>query len=263
MAIVFCVFLITLRCPRAVHTETRQQKTPCDLSVILHLSIVKCLIVEDDSNISELVSQSLTAEGFLVSHITDGDIALDRLVRETFDVAILDIMIPGRDGLSVLREVREKGINTPIMLLTARSSLIERVEGLEFGADDYLTKPFHIEELIARVKALARRKNSEILTLLSCGDLYMNLNTREVFKNDTAIELSNREFALLNYLLRNKNRVLSRAQICEHVWGYYFDVNNNLVDVYIKRLRQKMEPESSSKLIHTVRGIGYTLREDR
>ena len=223
---------------------------------------MKCLVVEDDPSISGLVIKSLTAEGFLVTHETEGEEALDRLMRESFDVAVLDIMIPGRDGLSVLRMTREKGINTPVLLLTARSSLVERVEGLEHGADDYLTKPFHIEELIARIKALARRSKTEMLTLLSIADLSVNLSSREVLRGSDPIELSNREFELLVYLLRNKNRVLSRTQICEHVWGYYFDVNDNLVDVYVKRLRKKIELDGSSRLIHTIRGVGYCIREE-
>ena len=223
---------------------------------------MKCLVVEDDPSISGLVIKSLTAEGFLVTHETEGEQALDRLLRESFDVAVLDIMIPGRDGLSVLRLTRDKGINTPVLLLTARSSLVERVEGLEHGADDYLTKPFHIEELIARIKALARRSNTEMLTLLSIADLSVNLSSREVLRGAEPVELSNREFELLVYLLRNKNRVLSRTQICEHVWGYYFDVNDNLVDVYVKRLRKKIERDGASKLIHTIRGVGYCIREE-
>jgi two-component system, OmpR family, response regulator len=223
---------------------------------------MKCLVVEDDPSISGLVIKSLAAEGFLVTHETQGDEALDRLLRESFDVAVLDIMIPGRDGLSVLRMIREKGINTPVLLLTARSSLVERVEGLEHGADDYLTKPFHIEELIARIKALARRAQTGILTLLSAGSLSVNLGSREVLRDSESIELSNREFELLVYLLKNKNRVLSRTQICEHVWGYYFDVNDNLVDVYVKRLRNKVEMDGEPKLIHTIRGVGYCIREE-
>lgn len=221
---------------------------------------MKCLVVEDDQRIADLVSKRLRAEGFLVSCEREGELALDRLLREHFDVAILDIMLPGRDGLSVLRAIRTEGVHTPVLLLTARSSLVERVEGLEFGADDYLTKPFHIEELSARVRALARRSKSEILTVLSFGDLSLHLTTREVTRAGKAIELTNREFALLEYFLRNPQRVLSRTQICEHVWGYYFDVNDNLVDVYVKRLRKKIEGEGQPRLIQTIRGVGYSLR---
>ena len=221
---------------------------------------MKCLVVEDDQRIAELVSKRLSSDGFLVSTEHEGTLALDRLLRERFDVAILDIMIPGRDGLSVLRAIREQGVHTPVLLLTARSSLVERVEGLEYGADDYLTKPFHIEELSARVRALARRAKSEILTVLSFEDLSLHLSKREVLRAGESIELTNREFALLEYFLRNAERVLSRTQICEHVWGYYFDVNDNLVDVYVKRLRKKIERDGRPRLIQTIRGVGYSLR---
>lgn len=227
-----------------------------------HTPAMKCLVVEDDQRIADLVSKRLRSEGFLVSCEREGELALDRLLREHFDVAILDIMIPGRDGLSVLRAIRTEGVHTPVLLLTARSSLVERVEGLEFGADDYLTKPFHIEELSARVRALARRSKSEILTVLSFEDLNLHLTTREVTRAGNAIELTNREFALLEYFLRNPQRVLSRTQICEHVWGYYFDVNDNLVDVYVKRLRKRIELEGLPRLIQTIRGVGYSLRQE-
>jgi len=224
---------------------------------------MKCLVVEDDPNISNLVVKAFRQEGFLVAHETHGDLALDRLEKETFDVAVLDIMIPGRDGLSILRNIRDKGNHTPVLLLTARSSLVERVEGLEVGADDYLTKPFHVEELIARVKALGRRSKAEIIQTLGIDDLQINLSNREVKRADRVIDLSNREFALLEYLLKNKGRVLSRTQICEHVWGYYFEVNDNLVDVYVKRLRKKLEVDEEERLIQTVRGVGYCIREHK
>ncbi len=222
---------------------------------------VKCLIVEDDPQIAGVVEKALTTAGFLVHRETHGDAALERLRREAFDVTVLDIMLPGRDGLSIVRELREEGVNTPVLLLTARSAVTERVEGLEKGADDYLTKPFHVEELVARAKALARRSATEGFTVLSIDDLHLNLATRAVTRGERPVVLANREFALLEYLLRKKGRVLSRTQICEHVWGYYFDVNHNLVDVYIKRLREKLEAEGENRLIHTVRGIGYSLRE--
>jgi two-component system, OmpR family, response regulator len=221
---------------------------------------MKCLVVEDDLRISELVRKALVSEGFLVTIEQDGDFALDRLQKEAFDVVVLDIMLPGRDGLSILRQTRQLGNHVPVLLLTARSSLVERVEGLDHGADDYLTKPFHIEELIARTKALARRARSEILTTLHCEDLVVHLHSREVLRSGRPLELSNREFSLLEYLLRNKQRVLTRAQICEHVWGYYFDVNDNLVDVYINRLRKKLEANGACRILQTVRGVGYCLR---
>ncbi|MGC9451605.1 MAG: response regulator transcription factor [Oceanipulchritudo sp.] len=217
--------------------------------------------MEDDDSISSVVEKALRGAGYFIERESNGDDGLSRLMRESFDVAVIDIMLPGRDGLSMVRALRESGNSIPILLLTARSAVTERVEGLETGADDYLGKPFHVEELIARVKALTRRSTADGLTVLSLGDLSLNLSTRQVQRNGQVLDLSNREFSLLEYLLRRKNRVLSRAQICEHVWGYYFEVNPNLVDVYVKRLRDKVEA-NAPRIIHTVRGIGYVLRKE-
>jgi len=222
---------------------------------------MKCLIVEDDARIAGVARNSLKAAGFLVHEERDGNAALERILGEPFDVVILDIMLPGRDGLSILREMRARGVTTPVLILTARSGLTERVEGLDMGADDYLSKPYHGEELVARARALARRNASEGYTLLSVGDLSLNLVTREVKRGGLALEFTNREFALLEYLMRKPGRVYSRAQICEHVWGYFYNVNDNLVEVYVKRLREKMEEGGRSRMIHTVRGIGYCLKE--
>ncbi len=222
---------------------------------------MKCLIVEDDARIAGVARNSLRAAGFLVHEERDGNAALERILGEPFDVVILDIMLPGRDGLSILREMRARGVTTPVLILTARSGLTERVEGLDMGADDYLSKPYHGEELVARARALARRNASEGYTLLSVGDLSLNLVTREVKRGGLALEFTNREFALLEYLMRKPGRVYSRAQICEHVWGYFYNVNDNLVEVYVKRLREKMEEGGRSRMIHTVRGIGYCLKE--
>jgi DNA-binding response OmpR family regulator len=222
---------------------------------------MNCLIVEDDDAIGSVVERALGGTGYFVEREGNGDVALDRLMRESFDVAVIDIMLPGRDGLSIVRTLRQSGNSIPILLLTARAAVTERVEGLDTGADDYLAKPFHVEELMARVKALTRRASPENLTVLSLGDLSLNLTTREVRRGNRILDLSNREFSLLEYFLRRKQRVLSRSQICEHVWGYYFEVNPNLVDVYVKRLRDKVE-EHGPRLIQTVRGIGYVLREE-
>ena len=171
-------------------------------------------------------------------------------------------MMPGRDGLSVLRTLRERRITTPVMLLTARGEVSERVEGLRTGADDYLAKPFAMEELVARVEALARRASGQGLTLLKVGDLAMNLVAREVTRAGQAIELHPREFALLEYLMQSPNRVLSRAQIIERVWDYHFDTGTNVVDVYIQRLRRKIDDAFEPKLLHTVRGVGYVLKAE-
>lgn len=222
---------------------------------------MNCLVVEDDPAISDVVKTALAGSGYFVEILAHGDDALRQLMRESYDVAVVDIMLPGRDGLSIVRELRQAGNPIPILLLTARSAVTERVEGLECGADDYLGKPFHVEELVARVKALSRRSIPESLTVLSFSDLSLNLATREVYRGKLKLDLSNREFSLLEYFLRRKQRVLSRTQICEHVWGYYFEVNPNLVEVYVKRLREKLEA-GGARLIQTVRGIGYVLKEE-
>jgi len=173
---------------------------------------------------------------------------------------VLDIMLPGRDGLSVLRQLREERNAVPVILLTARDGLAERVEGLNLGADDYLTKPFSIEELVARLRAVRRRVSGEGLSVLQCEDLTLNLITREVSRAGRKIELTVREFALLEYLMRSPGRVLTRTQLCEQVWDYHFDPGTNVVDVCIQRVRRKLDDGHAVKLVQTVRGVGYTLK---
>jgi DNA-binding response OmpR family regulator len=172
----------------------------------------------------------------------------------------MDVMLPGLDGLSVLRRLRAERNTVPVLLLTARDGLAERIEGLDLGADDYLTKPFSIEELIARLRAVRRRATGEGLSLLRFEDLTLNLTTREVRRGGKAIELTTREFALLEYLMRWPGRVLTRTQLCEHVWDYHFDPGTNLVDVCVQRLRRKLDDGHAVKLVQTVRGAGYTLK---
>ncbi len=221
---------------------------------------MRVLIVEDDSKIRSFVRKGLEEQGFVVETSADGDQGLLLATSSAFDVVVLDIMLPGRDGLSILRALRERRNTVPVLLLTARSALGERVEGLEQGADDYLTKPFFMEELIARIHALVRRASGEQLSLLQAGDLLVNLITREVQRGETPIELTKREFNLLELLMRSPGRVFTRTQILEHVWGYDFDPQTNVVDVYIRRVRKKIDPSSDESLIETVRGVGYRLR---
>jgi len=171
-------------------------------------------------------------------------------------------MLPGRDGLSILRQLRDKRKTVPVILLTARTTLDERIEGLNLGADDYLTKPFYVEELIARIQAVMRRSSGEKLTMLRAGDVSVNLVTRGVTRNGEPVHLTVREFALLEYLLRTPGRVYARTQIIEHVWGYDFDPTTNLVDVHIQRLRRKLDSAEGDSLIETVRGVGYRIRKD-
>jgi DNA-binding response OmpR family regulator len=223
---------------------------------------VKVLIVEDEKKIASFVRKGLEAQGFVVEVAPNGDEGFLLAITRPYDVAILDIMLPGRDGLSILRNLRERKIPLPIILLTARSELNERLEGLNLGADDYLTKPFHIEELIARIHAITRRAVGKSQSILSVADLKMNLLTREVSRGGRRIDLTTREFSLLEQLMRSPGRVLTRVEICERVWNYHFDPGTNLVDVYIQRIRKKVDEESPLKLIETIRGVGYRLLPD-
>lgn len=220
---------------------------------------MKILLVEDEKKIANFARQGLKEQGFQVEWVDQGDEAYAVAMTEAFDVIILDIMVPGRDGLSILRNLREQKNFTPVILLTARSSLNERLEGLNLGADDYLTKPFYVEELIARIHAVSRRSEGHAISLLKIEDLTLNQVTREVSRNGRKIELSPREFSLLEYLMRSPGRVYTRTQIFEHVWNYDFDPATNLVEVNIQRLRKKITNDGEPNLIETVRGVGYRM----
>jgi DNA-binding response OmpR family regulator len=221
---------------------------------------MRILIAEDEKKIAAFVRKGLAEVGFNPTVCHRGDDALHLASTESFDAVVLDIMLPGRDGLSVLRQLREQRNRVPIILLTAREGLSERVEGLNLGADDYITKPFSIEELIARLRAVWRRLSGEGLSLLQIGDLTLSLTTRDVRRAGKKIELTTREFALLEYLMRSPGRVHTRTQLCEHVWDYHFDPGTNVVDVGIQRLRRKIDDGHALPLVHTVRGVGYTLK---
>ncbi|HEX5399453.1 MAG TPA: response regulator transcription factor [Verrucomicrobiae bacterium] len=223
---------------------------------------MKVLVVEDEKKIASFVRKGLEARGFVVEVSSHGDEAILLATTHPYDAAVLDIMLPGRDGLSILRNLRERKIPLPVILLTARSELNERLEGLNLGADDYLTKPFHIEELIARLHAVTRRAAGTSQSLLEVADLKMNLLTRRVTRGGQTIELTAREFSLLEHLMRSPGRVLTRVEICERVWDYNFDPGTNLVEVYVQRLRKKVDGDFPDKLIETIRGVGYRLRPD-
>ncbi|HQZ29097.1 MAG TPA: response regulator transcription factor [Verrucomicrobiales bacterium] len=220
---------------------------------------MRVLVVEDQERIASFIGKGLKEQGFVVDVSNDGDEGYALALTEPYDAIVLDVMLPGRDGLSILKNLRKKGFSVPVILLTARSELDERLEGLNLGADDYMTKPFYIEELIARLHTVVRRASGETSHLLKVADLSMNLVSRIVTRHDEEVMLSVREFSLLEYLMRSPGRVLSRMQICEHVWSYTFDPDTNLVDVYIQRLRKKIDREYSVKLIETVRGVGYRI----
>ena len=221
---------------------------------------MRILIVEDERKIASFIRKGLAEQGLFAELCHHGDDALTRIKRENYDAVVLDIMLPGRDGLSILRAMREAKNATPVLLLSARGEMVERVEGLNLGADDYLPKPFAMDELIARLRSLLRRASGTNLTAYRLGDLSLNLTTREVMREDRKIELTAREFALLEYLIRSPGHVFTRTQICEQVWDYHFDPVTNLVDVYIQRLRKKIDDGKAVRLIHTVRGIGYSAR---
>jgi len=223
---------------------------------------VKVLVVEDEKNIASFVRKGLQEAGFTVTVCRNGDEAYSLARSGGFDVLVLDIMLPGRDGLSILRNLREAKNTVPVILVTARSALNERLEGLNLGADDYLAKPFYVEELIARIHAVTRRALGDQLTQMSAGDLTVNLITREVKRGAMRIELTAREFSLLELLMRSPGRVYTRTQILEHVWGYDFDPQTNVVDVCIRRLRNKIDlPDDKEPLIETVRNVGYRFRQ--
>lgn len=223
-------------------------------------SRMRVLVVEDQERIGSFVEKGLKEQGFVVDLVTDGDEGYALATTEPYDAIVLDIMLPGRDGLSILKNLRKKGATVPVLLLSARSELDERLEGLNLGADDYMTKPFYIEELIARLHTIVRRAAGEPTHLLKVDDLSMDLVSRVVKRGEEEVNLTMREFSLLEFLMRSPGRVVSRMQICEHVWNYTFDPDTNLVDVYIQRLRKKADHDGhGEKLIETVRGVGYRL----
>ncbi len=222
---------------------------------------MKILVVEDEKKIASFIRMGLEAEGFVVDVSRHGDEGYTLATTRPYDALVLDIMLPGRDGLSILKNLRLKGNPVPVILLSARSEPHERVEGLNLGADDYLVKPFYIEELVARLHVVTRRGGGTGASTLEVGDLTVDLLTREVTRGGQVIVLTAREFQLLEHLARNPGRVLTRAQICERVWDYDFDPGTNLVDVYIQRLRRKIDVADAPSVIETIRGVGYRMRK--
>jgi heavy metal response regulator len=222
---------------------------------------MRILVVEDEKKTASFIRKALRAEGFAVDVCHDGEDALHLAATTPYDAMVLDIMLPGRDGLSVLRQLRERRSAVPVLLLSARGEVNERVEGLDAGADDYLPKPFALAELVARVRAMGRRGGESRASVLQVADLSLDTVTRAARRGETVIELTTREYRLLEFLMRSPGRVCGRMTILEKVWDYDFDPGTNLVDVYVRRLREKIDTDSQTKLIHTVRGVGYVLRE--
>ena len=228
------------------------------------MGVFKILIVEDEKSIARFLELELNHEGYEINLSYDGQEALEAIKNNKYDLIILDIMLPSLSGIEICRRTRVFS-NVPIIMLTAKDSILDKVVGLDVGADDYITKPFHIEELFARIRAIRRKefknKNNENQSLLIINDLNLNTMTREVSRSGKKIELTKREYDLLEYMLRNINIVLSREQLLEVVWGYNYIGDTNVVDVYIRYLRSKIDDDFEVKLIHTVRGVGYVLKE--
>ena len=223
---------------------------------------MKILLAEDEVSLNGIIAKRLKKENFTVDAVFDGEEALDYLAYSDYDIVLLDIMMPKKTGLDVLKEMRAAGNETPVLILTAKDSVEDRVKGLDMGADDYVTKPFAFEELLARIRVLLRKKAGRSTNQLTAGDLILDLNSRKVTRAGTDIKLSSKEFSLLECFLMNKDIVLSRQKLETLVWGYDYSGASNMIDVYVRYLRKKIDEPFDKKLIHTVRGTGYVLREE-
>ena len=222
---------------------------------------MRLLVVEDEAKLAGFIEQGLTEESFIVDVARDGEEALERTTRTAYDLVILDLMLPGMDGFAVCRAIRATGLDTPILILSARGVVQDRVKGLELGADDYLTKPFAFSELSARVRALLRRRQPSALLTLTVADVTLDPMTRVVKRGERRVDLTQKEFALLEFLMRHVGQVVTRTMIAEHVWGFHWDRLTNVIDVYVNHLRKKLEAAHELRLIHAVRGAGYIIRE--
>jgi len=222
---------------------------------------MRILVVEDERKVASFIKHGLEEERYIVEVANDGVTGLEMAMNNHFDAILLDVMLPGKDGFTILKELRDAGISTPVLMLTARGATEDRVAGLDLGADDYLPKPFSFEELAARLRSILRRSSPEKSTKLVCGDLVLDTVSHLAYRFGREVELTTKEYALLEYLMRNKNRILSRSTITQHVWKHNFDPESNIIDVYIKRLRSKIENDESKPLIQSIRGVGYRMRE--
>ena len=220
---------------------------------------MRVLVVEDEQRLATLIRRALTEEGHAVDVVGDGEAALAWVAGADYDVVVLDVMLPGMDGIAVCRGLRSRRIHTPVLLLTARDTVADRVRGLDAGADDYLTKPFALMELAARLRALARRPRVALDTVITAGSIRLDSTRRQVWRDGREIPLPNKEFRILEYLLRNPNRVMTRDMIANHVWDYEFVNATNVIDVHIRQLRRKLDDPGQPSLIETVRGLGYRL----
>ena len=222
---------------------------------------MRLLVVEDEKKVSRFIKKGLEEEGYAVDAALDGEEGLYMALENIHDLIILDIQLPKMDGLQVLQEIRKQNVKTPVLLLTVRATIEDKVLGLDSGADDYLTKPFAFQELLARLRALLRRRSEAEPTVLRVADLLLDPAQRTVLRGDEKIDLSPKEFSLLDYFMRNPGRVLTRTMITEHIWDYNFDTDTNVIDVYVNYLRKKIDSDREPGLIQTVRGVGYVLRD--
>ena len=223
---------------------------------------MRLLVVEDEKKVANFIRKGLAEEGYAVDLAHDGEEGLEMALDQVHDLIILDISLPKMDGIGMLKKLREGNVKTPVLLLTVRATIEDKVLGLDSGADDYLTKPFAFQELVARVRALLRRRADIEPTLLQVADLTLDPARRMVIQRGQKIELTSKEYALLHYFMQNPGRVLTRAMITDHVWNYDFDTGTNVIDVYVNYLRKKVDSGRKPKLIHTVRGVGYVLKEE-
>lgn len=223
---------------------------------------MRILIAEDERDLNQLIKKRLKENGYSVDSCFNGEEVFDYVLCAEYDALILDIMMPKMDGISALRKLRQQGNTVPVLLLTAKDSIEDRVTGLDAGADDYLVKPFAFEELLARIRVMLRKPVTDRNDILTVSDLSLHVNTRRVFRKDREIQLSSKEYALLHYMMQNAGTVLSRDKLEQHVWDYDFSGGSNVIDVYIRYLRKKIDEGYENKLIHTVRGHGYVLKED-
>ncbi len=221
---------------------------------------MRLLVIEDEQKVANFIKQGLEEEGYAVDHAADGASGLQMALEGLHDVIVLDVMLPKLDGLSVLQQLRQQNITTPVLLLTVRATIEDKVLGLDAGADDYLTKPFAFEEFVARVRALLRRRAETAPPILQVADLALDPARRVVSRGEKKIELTPREFTLLDYFMRNPGRVLTRTMIANRVWDYTFDSTTNVIDVYVNYLRKKIDTGHDTKLLHTVRGVGYVMK---
>jgi len=224
---------------------------------------MRILVVEDNDRVAQFLLKGLSEEGYAIDRLSRGGEVLSATETHSYDLILLDVMLPERDGFTITRDLRDRGCKLPILLLTAKDEVSDRVQGLDAGADDYLAKPFAFSELLARIRALLRRTESPRESQLTLADLTLDPATRVVTRADKEINLTAKEFALLEFLLRNKGRVLTRTNITEHIWDINFDSGTNVVDVYIRYLRKKLDDDVPIKLIHTVRGVGYIMKDPR